>query len=99
MAQVLPPAAAAWTTQPPAVTVVPAYVLVAPPKSVGVAILLTVFFGPLGMLYSTVPGALVMMFVSFVLAIMTAGISFFITWPVCIIWGAMAADSYNRGRR
>lgn len=51
------------------------------------------------MLYSTVPGALVMLFVSVVLGAMTAGVSFFITWPVCIIWGAMAAESYNRGLR
>jgi hypothetical protein len=83
---------------PPVMPYVPiAYVM--PQKSVGVAILLTVLFGPLGMLYSTVPGALVMLLVSVVLVMATAGISIFITWPICIIWGAIAAQSYNEGRR
>lgn len=82
----------------PVIPVAPAYVVVRAPKSVGVAILLTVFFGPLGMLYSTVPGALVMMAVSILLAIVTAGLSVFLTWPICVIWGAMAADAYNKGR-
>ena len=100
VAQVLPPAPASWNTPPsqPVAPVVPAYVLVRQPKSVGAAILLAIFFGPLGMLYSTVPGALVMMLVSFVLAIMTGGISFFLTWPICIVWAAVAAGEYNRGR-
>jgi hypothetical protein len=99
VAQVLPPAAAAWNSPPPVVPVVPAYVIVRPPKSVGVAILLAIFFGPLGMLYSTVPGALAMMFISFVLFFLTAGFSVFITWPICIIWSAMASESYNRAGR
>ena len=102
VAQVLPPGPPAvfYTPTPqPVVQVVPSYVVLRPPKSVGVAILLTVLFGPLGMLYSTVPGALVMILVSLVLGVMTAGISFFITWPICIIWGALAVDSYNRGLR
>lgn len=84
---------------PPYVQVVPAaYVIPRPPKSVGAAILLTILFGPLGMLYSTIPGALIMMAISFILAIPTAGISFLITWPICVIWGALAAQSYNEGR-
>jgi hypothetical protein len=64
-------------------------------KSVGVALLLTFLFGPLGMFYSTVSGAVIMLIVSVVLAMFTLGISFFITWPICMIWGAVAANSYN----
>src|SRR5207253_2746386 len=40
------------------------FVMLRPPKSVFVAFLLTFFFGPLGMLYSTVAGAITMMLVS-----------------------------------
>jgi len=98
LAQVLPPAPQAWN-QPPVVQVVQPYVVVRAPKSVGIAILLSVFFGPLGMLYSTVPGALIMLAVSVFLGFITAGISVFITWPICVIWGALAVDSYNRGVR
>jgi len=82
----------------PAIPIAPV-VYVVQRKSVGVAILLTFLFGPLGMLYSTVSGALIMIAVSFILALVTAGISLFITWPICIVWGALAAESWNAGRR
>jgi hypothetical protein len=89
-----------WTAPVvPVMQVTPVAVILRPPKSVGAAVLLAFFFGPLGMLYSTVPGALVMFFVSLVLAFPTAGISLFITHPICIIWAAIAAQQYNEGRR
>lgn len=50
-----------------------------PTKSVGVAFLLTVLFGPLGMLYSTVGGALVMIGIDLVLAVLTGIIVFAIS--------------------
>lgn len=65
-------------------------------KSVGIAILLTVLFGPLGMLYSTVPGALIMIVVSIVLGFFTLGFSLLLTWPLSIVWGAMAASAHNQ---
>lgn len=71
-------------------------VVVAPTKSVGIALLLTFFFGPLGMLYSTVPGSLVMLVVTMVLAFFTLGLSLFLTWPICMIWGAVAVSSHNQ---
>ena len=71
-------------------------VVVVSPKSVGISILLTFFFGPLGMLYSTVAGGLIMLLVSVVLAAITAGISLLLTHPICIIWGAVAASSHNK---
>ena len=43
------------------------FVVVLPPqKSVGLAFILTFFFGPLGMLYSTVSGAMIMMGVAII---------------------------------
>lgn len=65
-------------------------------RSVGVALLLTFLFGPLGMLYSTISGALIMIAVSVVLAIFTLGFSLFVTWPISMIWGAMAASARNQ---
>lgn len=64
-------------------------------KSVGIALLLTFLFGPLGMFYSTISGAVIMLIVSVVLGAFTLGISVLITWPICMIWGAIAANSYN----
>jgi hypothetical protein len=68
---------------------------VAPQKSAGVAFLLTFFFGPLGMFYSTVPGAIIMLVISFFAALLTFGLSIVITWPICIIWGVAAVSSQN----
>ena len=66
------------------------------PKSVGIAIILTFLFGPLGMFYSTITGAIVMMVISAVVGVLTVGFGLLLTWPVCIIWGAIAASSHNK---
>ncbi|MEW7401323.1 hypothetical protein AB2S31_13830 [Elizabethkingia anophelis] len=64
-------------------------------KSVGLAFILTFFFGPLGMLYSTVAGGIIMFILSIIIAIVTFGFGLFIKWPVCIIWGTLAASQSN----
>ncbi len=74
-------------------------VVTAPQKSVGVAFVLTWFFGPLGMLYSTVSGALIMLGVSVIgtifIGIVTFGLGLIVLWPLIwvasIIWGCVAA--------
>lgn len=70
-------------------------VVLANRKSVGVSLLLTFLFGPLGMLYSTVPGGLIMLVVTMAAAVLTGGLSVFLTAPVCMIWGALAVSSAN----
>jgi hypothetical protein len=71
-------------------------VIVGERKSVGLSILLSFFFGPLGMLYSTVQGAMVMFLVTVLVAAFTFGIGLFVTWPVGVIWAASAASEHNR---
>ena len=73
----------------------PAIAFDGPHKSVGLAVLLSLVFGPLGMFYSTIGGALVMMFFGglFVTVTMGAGVIFVI--PVCMIWAGSAASSHN----
>jgi hypothetical protein len=71
-------------------------VAVAPqPKSVAVALVLTFFFGPLGMLYSTVAGGLIMLGLNLVLGTLTLGLFFLISWPIQMVWAAMAAQKAN----
>ena len=80
----------------------------------GISIILTVLFGPLGMLYSTIAGGLIMMptgfflnLLGFGLTLPIGGLGVFLTWPItviiCVIWAAMATSSYNqkllRGQR
>lgn len=64
-----------------------------PKKSAALAFLLAFLFGPLGMLYSTVPGALVLFLVNVILVIPTLGLILLITWPIGCIWAAVAASS------
>lgn len=73
------------------------HVVVTPTKSMGIAIILTVLFGPLGMLYSTIIGGVIMLIASVILGAVTFGLGLLVTWPICIIWAAVAVSSHNRG--
>jgi hypothetical protein len=70
-------------------------VMLMPTKSVGVALLLAFFFGPLGMLYSTIVGGLIMLVITPVIGIFTLGLGLLITHPICVIWAAVAANMHN----
>lgn len=72
------------------------HIVVTPTKSVGVSLLLTFFFGPVGMLYSTVWGALLMIVVTIPLAIITFGFGLVLIWPISMVWGAVAVALWNR---
>ncbi len=74
----------------------PQQVVVTPTKSMGLAILLTVLFGPIGMFYSTIWGAIIMVPISAVVIFFTFGIGVLVTWPICIIWTAVATSSHNK---
>ena len=70
-------------------------VIVVSKKSVGIALLLTFFFGPLGMLYSTFLGAAVMFVVNLLAFFLTAGLGLIVTWPIGLIWSALAVRAKN----
>jgi len=81
---------------PPPVAVQQTTVIqVAAQKSVVGAVVLALFFGPLGMLYVTVSGALIMFVISFLVAFATLGLGLLITLPICAIWAGVAASSHN----
>lgn len=65
-------------------------------KNVGLALLLTFLLGPLGMLYSTISGAIIMSIVSILVGIFTLGFGLLFIWPICMVWSAIAASSYNK---
>lgn len=74
------------------------FVQVAPPKSVGVAFALTFCFGPLGLLYSTVTGGLILLGISFSLlfvGLISWGVAWLtwapIIWLVSVLWGCISA--------
>ena len=61
-------------------------------KSVGVAFLLTFFFGPLGMLYTQVWAALLMLVIAFIVAFVTLGFGLIVVWIACIVWACVSAS-------
>lgn len=64
-------------------------------KSVGVAFLLTFFFGPIGMFYSTILGAIIMLILYLVIGIITLGFGLIILHPIAIIWACIAVSNHN----
>jgi hypothetical protein len=87
------------------------YIATKTTKNKGIATLLIFLFGPLGMFYSTIAGALVMMFLAPVLFfvgflftgawLQSFGTTFlfmiFLYYLTCIFWGLVAVEKYNRG--
>lgn len=71
-------------------------VLVMPTKSMVVSVLLTLFFGPLGLFYSSVMGGVVMLILSLVVAFVTVGMGLIVTQIMCVIWGAVSISAYNK---
>ena len=65
-------------------------------KSVGIGLLLTFLFGPIGMLYATIWGGLLMMVVNLAVGIATFGIGLLFTWPIQLIWVTLSIRSYNK---
>lgn len=65
-------------------------------KSVGIAILLTLLLGPIGMLYSTIWGALVMSVLFVCVGFVTLGLGLVVLWPMAILWAALAAHGHNK---
>lgn len=64
-------------------------------KSVGLAVILAFFFGPLGMLYSTVKGAIVMFIITAIATFVTFGVGLFITVPIGVVWSYLSVKKQN----
>ena len=70
-------------------------IIVANQKSTTTAAVLGFFFGPLGMLYSTISGAIIMFIISAIVGFLTVGIGLIVTIPICSIWAYLAAKKHN----
>lgn len=69
------------------------------PKSAIAAFLLAFIFGPLGLLYATVTGGLVMIVISLVAMPLTGFLAGIVIWPVCWIWAIVAAAASKSSAR
>ncbi|ERJ95545.1 hypothetical protein HMPREF1992_00468 [Selenomonas sp. oral taxon 892 str. F0426] len=73
----------------------PQTIIVKSTKNTGLAAGLAFFFGPIGMCYATLKGAIIMFFVNLVVGLFTLGFGLFLTWPICAVWAYLAAKKYN----
>lgn len=71
-------------------------IIVKTQKSPTTAALLSFFFGPLGMFYSTILGAIIMLIISAVIAFFTLGFGLLVTIPICSLWAYLAVKRQNR---
>lgn len=77
-------------------TETPQHIVVTSTKSVAISIIFTFLFGPLGLLYSTVSGGIIMIVIGIILFVLTAGLGLISTWPICMIWGVIAVSNSNK---
>lgn len=70
-------------------------VVVGTQKSVGTAFLLAFLFGPLGLLYASVVGGIIMFFASIILFFLIPVVGGILAWIGCIIWAVTAAQNSN----
>lgn len=60
-------------------------------KSVGIALLLAFLFGPLGLVYVSVAGAIVLGTLALALALLAPGASAFPVWVAAMVWAGIGA--------
>jgi hypothetical protein len=71
-------------------------IVVGKQKSVGVAFLLSFLFGPLGLLYASVTGGIIMFILGIIIGIITLGFGLILVWIGSIIWAVVAAGNANK---
>jgi len=71
-------------------------------KSTGVAVLLTMLFGGVGLLYGSIIGGIIMTVIEvclWILAVITLGLGLVLLLPfhlVCVIWAIVAVGNHNK---
>ena len=64
-------------------------------KSAALAFALTLFFGPLGLLYASPAGGLILFLVAIPLCAITFGLGIGLVWPISMAWALIATAAYN----
>jgi hypothetical protein len=70
-------------------------VVVSKPKSVGTAFVLAFLFGPLGLLYASIAGGIIMFIVFILSFLILPVIGALVIWVGCVIWAIVAAQNSN----
>jgi hypothetical protein len=71
-------------------------------KNMIAALVLALFLGPIGLLYASVTGGIIMLAINaitLILSIVTFGLLtpiFGLSWLTCLVWAALAVDRKNK---
>lgn len=66
-----------------------------PYKNPAVSLLFSVFLGPVGLLYASVRGGIIMVLIAFVVISSRFPVPIILTWVSCCIWSVLATNRYN----
>lgn len=66
-----------------------------PFKSVAGALLFCVLLGPVGVLYSSTRGGVILIILGFIVACVQLPVPIIMVWLISCIWGVAAANKYN----
>jgi hypothetical protein len=66
-----------------------------PIKSKGISIILTIIFGPVGLFYADITGAIIMCIASIALGNVFSGTLLPFCYVISIIWGIISVNVYN----
>jgi hypothetical protein len=67
-----------------------------PFKSLAGALLFAVFLGPIGLLYASATGGMVMILLGLIALSSKLPVPIFLVWAGCCVWSVFATNRYNR---
>lgn len=67
-----------------------------PFKSAAIALLFSIFFGPIGLLYSSTVGGAILILLAFIGFCLKKFVTVIIFWLIACIWSVAAVNKYNR---
>jgi len=67
-----------------------------PYKNLAAALLFSVFLGPVGLLYASVRGGILMVVIAFVVMSSRYPVPIILMWILCCIWSVLATNRYNQ---
>lgn len=65
-------------------------------KSPALAFILSFFFGPLGLLYASVSGGIIMLLIDIPVFFLTFGFGLIFTNLICVVWAMIAVSNHNK---
>ena len=70
--------------------------IVPPLKNVATSLIFTTILGPVGLLYASFRGAILMILLGIVVISSKLVFPIILVWIICCVWGVAATEKYNR---